>query len=81
MLRTMNLLIDYLSDDIHEISIDIMWELTAKVIKNREKNAKKLMRQVKKKIGQKISLQMEPRVDGGPEARPCRSDRQQPFQL
>ena len=37
MLRTMNLLIDYLSDDIHEISIDIMWELTAKVIKNREK--------------------------------------------
>ena len=48
MLRTMNLLIDYLSDDIHEISIDIMWELTAKVIKNREKNAKQLMRKVKK---------------------------------
>ena len=73
--------IDYLSDDIHEISIDIMWELTAKVIKNREKNAKQLMRKVKRKIGQKISLQMEPRVDGGPEARPCRSDWQQPFQL
>ena len=28
--------IDYLSDDIHEIFINIMWELITKVIKNRE---------------------------------------------
>ena len=73
--------IDYLSDDIHEIFINIMWELITKVIKKQRKHAKQLMRKVKRKIGQKISLQMEPRVDGGPEARPCRSDRQQPFQL